>query len=312
MKLLLALLIVAVCCFASSVARSDELLLPASVDAAAGLSIPTTGDGEATFYLFGPASAIKRKVKLGSAIQLLPTEIEQAGRYIAVLHMGDRNIGKAFWVMPSKPAKLGLIVRPSRLPVALEKAISGVAYVFDNQQNIIVEPQSVKFEFAVPGVDSWSQTLTSQYGAAAIRVDSSRRQGTAQFTASVGDVFEKRVVQLVASDPCNLRIQATRVKDRIEVKTDAIRDCTGNAVPDGTIVTFSAIGPEGKSTVDARIKRGFAEASFPRTGQAVISVASGVVLGNEIRVSGGSMGTDSMASGNISSENMGAATGVGR
>jgi len=39
--------------------------------------------------------------------------------------------------------------------------------------------------------------------------------------------------------------------------------------------------------VDARIKRGYATALFPATSQAVISVASGVVLGNEIRVGSG-------------------------
>jgi hypothetical protein len=109
----------------------------------------------------------------------------------------------------------------------------------------------------------------------------------AQFVASVGEVSERRVVQQVASDPCNLRMNAKRVKDAIEVTTAPIRDCSGNPVPDGTIVTFTALTPRGKTTVDARIKRGIASAQLPASERAVISVASGVVMGNEVRIGGG-------------------------
>ena len=71
------------------------------------------------------------------------------------------------------------------------------------------------------------------------------------------------------------------------METDPIRDCSGNPVPDGTIVTFTAVSPKGKSSVDARIKKGVAKAELPNLQDATISVASGVVMGNDIHVGGG-------------------------
>jgi hypothetical protein len=67
------------------------------------------------------------------------------------------------------------------------------------------------------------------------------------------------------------------------VQTESVRDCSGNAVPDGTIVTFTETYDGGQSTVDVPLKRGIAEVKMPARPGARISVASGVVLGNEIR-----------------------------
>jgi hypothetical protein len=95
-------------------------------------------------------------------------------------------------------------------------------------------------------------------------------------------------VQQVASDPCNLRMHVVQhEKDQIIVQTDPIRDCTGNAVPDGTIVTFTQTDSTGRSVVDARIKKGVARAQLPASNNATIAVAAGVVLGNELHVGGG-------------------------
>ena len=91
-------------------------------------------------------------------------------------------------------------------------------------------------------------------------------------------------VQQVASDPCNLRIDGKRVPTGILVQTEPVHDCAGNIVPDGTIVTFSATESNGKSTVDAPIKQGIARAQMEATGTTVVSAASGVVLGNELRI----------------------------
>ncbi len=87
-----------------------------------------------------------------------------------------------------------------------------------------------------------------------------------------------------ASSPCNLRIKAQRTKSNIVVETDPVRDCSGNMVPDGTIVTFTRTAVDGKSTVDVPIKQGVARAQMTPSAGAVISVASGVVMGNPISI----------------------------
>jgi hypothetical protein len=98
----------------------------------------------------------------------------------------------------------------------------------------------------------------------------------------------RRVVQQVAADPCSIRMKASRAPDgNILVETAPIEDCSGNAVPDGTIVTFTSVDAAGRSTVDARIKRGFARAELPPSRSATLSVAAGVVMGNEVKWGGG-------------------------
>jgi hypothetical protein len=172
------------------------------------------------------------------------------------------------------------------VPVAVTGAVSGVAYVFDAHENLVTQPVPVEFDLSVAGGGKVTRAVTTRNGVAWMRVDSGPREGAAQFVASVGEVSERRVVQFVASEPCNLRIEAQRVKEGIAIKTSPVRDCSGNPVPDGTIVTFTAVTPRGRSSVDARIRQGVAATTFPLEEPALISVASGVVLGNEVRVGG--------------------------
>jgi hypothetical protein len=203
-----------------------------------------------------------------------------------MVRTGDSTSNASFWVMPAQPARMSFIARPSRLPVALSNGISGVVYPFDKFHNLIVQPEPVTFKLSVGEAEATSRTVTTSNGVAWISLDSSRKVGPAQFVATVGEVSERRVVQQMAADPCNLRIRAQRSKQGVEVATDPIRDCSGNPVPDGTIVTFTAVSPKGKSSVDARIKQGVAKAELPNLQEATISVASGVVMGNEIRWGG--------------------------
>ncbi len=149
-----------------------------------------------------------------------------------------------------------------------------------------MQPQPVKFELSAEGA-TVSRTESTRYGAAYTKLDSSRKEGVAQFVASSGSASVRRVVQEVASDPCDIRMRAQRDKNGILVQTDPIRDCAGNPVPDGTIVTFTSTDASGRSTVDARIKRGVAQAELPASRNATISVAAGVVVGNEIKWGGG-------------------------
>lgn len=282
-KLGYILLLVFACWFAAEAARAADFKVPERVAAGEGLTIQTNGSGDATLYIFGPASAVKRTIKLGQEVQIKGDELQAAGQYTVIMN-GDAS---TFWVTPNKTARLSFLARPSRLPVAVSNGIGGVVYTFDNFHNLVIEPQQVKFELAAKDGGAMNRTMQTKYGVAFTGFDSSRKEGPANFTASVGDVTEKRIVQQVAADPCNLRMKVERTKNGIEVATDPIRDCSGNPVPDGTIVTFTATSPQGKSSVDARIKRGVAKAELPNLKNATISVASGVVMGNEIHVGGG-------------------------
>jgi hypothetical protein len=283
----LGLLLVAVCWFAAYAAHASDLKVPERVEAGAGLSVPTSGSGDATLYLAGPAGVSKRTVKLGGEVRIAPEEIQSAGKYLLLLGNGGHAGSASFWVMPAKPARMSFLARPSRLPVAVNNGISGVAYVFDKFHNLVIQPQQATFKLSVAGAQELTRTVPAKYGMAWIGLDSSHRVGPAQFVASIGDVTERRVVQLVAADPCNLRMRAQPSKQGIVVETEPIRDCSGNPVPDGTIVTFTAVSPKGKSSVDARIKKGVAKAELPQLEDATVSVASGVVMGNDIHVGGG-------------------------
>jgi hypothetical protein len=191
-------------------------------------------------------------------------------------------------VKPGKPGKLNFLARPSRVPVAHPNVISGVTFVFDQYQNLILDPTPVNFNLSVGGAGS-TKSVTSREGVAWINSASAPKAGAAQFVASVGDTSVARVVQQVAADPCERSFRmhvAGHAANRTIVETDPIRDCSGNPVPDGTIVTFIQTDNTGKSTVDARIKKGTARAELPASDNATITVAAGVVLGNELHVGG--------------------------
>jgi hypothetical protein len=270
--------------FAASVARAADLQVPKTVTAGSGLSIPTSGSGSEMLYLFGPASAIKRKVDVGGNVQIEPDEVKSAGFYTVVI--GDQSA--SFYVTAASPANVAFLARPSRVAAARPGAISGSAFVFDQFNNLVLEPAKVNFTLSVEGASPVQRSEISKSGVAWTKMDSGKKAGAAQFVASVNDVSVRRVVQETAAEPCNIRMKAQRGKDgNILVETDPIHDCSGNPVPDGTIVTFTSVDKNGRSTVDSRIKKGIAQATLPAADSAQISVASGVVVGNEIRWGGG-------------------------
>ena len=262
--------------------------LPAQIIAGEGASLTTSGSGDSTFYLSGPGTSIKHKVKLGEEISLSGDELRRAGRYTAILSNGGDSTGKSFYVAPGKAEKVNLIARPSRVPVSKPDVIIGVAFIFDKNQNMVLTPTPVNFNLSVGGASSLARSVTTTNGIAWVRTASGSHEGAAQFVASMGDVSVRRVVQQVASDACRIHMTAQRQGDVLQVQTDPVKDCSGNTLPDGTIVTFTETGAGlGRSSVDARIKQGIARAVLPATGGATVSVASGVVLGNELRIEGG-------------------------
>ncbi|MCU1331649.1 MAG: hypothetical protein JWM08_641, partial [Candidatus Angelobacter sp.] len=247
-------LVIALCWFAADCARAAELRVPQNAVAGQPLSIGTGGSG--TLYLVGPGQVIKKEFKSGGNVEIKGEELRSAGRWIAVVR-GDSNQSQVFWVKPGKPGKLNFLARPSRVPVARPNVISGVTFVFDQYQNLILDPTPVNFNLSVGGAGS-TRSVTSHEGVAWINSASAPKAGAAQFVATVGDTSVTRVVQQVAADPCERSFRmhvAGHAGNRTVVETDPIRDCSGNPVPDGTIVTFMQTDKTGKSTVDARIKK---------------------------------------------------------
>ncbi len=273
-------------CMAAGSLRAQEIHVPERAVAGQTITVGTGGEGEGTLYLVGPAQVIKRQVRLGNEVQIAGDELRSAGRWIAILRAGGRTSSQAFFVQPDAVENLSFLARPSRVPVDRPGVISGIAVVFDKFQNLVLWPTPVKFSLSVEGAGaSISDTVNSRNGIAWISSSSARKAGAAQFVATAGDASVRRVVQQVASDPCNLRIHVVqRNPEGVVFETDPVRDCTGNPVPDGTIVTFTQTDSSGRSTVDARIKKGIARAVLPAADKATITVASGVVLGNELHV----------------------------
>jgi hypothetical protein len=267
--------------------QAAELRAPAQVTAGTAFSINAGGTGQGTFYLLGPASAGKRLVDLSTDIQVQSEEVEQAGRYTAIVCGGDQCSSTHFYVQPASPDRLSLIVHPSRVPVSNPNAISAVAFVFDDFHNLIVTPQLVKFTVTPTDGSTVSQSRETSHGVAWIRLSSGPKGGPAKLEAATGKTSEIRVVQQVASDACNLQIKSSWVSRQLLLETNPVRDCGGNFVPDGTVVSFTKTDAAGKTTVDVPLKKGIARVEMPISGHAHITVASGVVTGNELNISGG-------------------------
>jgi len=260
---------------ALSTMATAQLSVPDQVVAGAGVTIKAADD----VLVFGPGTSLKKK-PAGGEVNLSGEETTYVGKY--TVSSGDET--KTFKIVAGPAKKVSFIARPSRVPVAKPDVVTGVAFVFDNSQNLVLAPTPVKFNLSVAGAGI-SKTVTTSNGVAWIRTASGPRAGAAQFVVSIPGVEMKRVVQQVASEPCNIRMKAQKQGDQLLVETDPIKDCTGNPVPDGTIVTFTLTGAnQGRTTVDARIKKGIARATLPANEGGTVSVASGVVLGNEIRL----------------------------
>lgn len=274
-----------ICLPALAAAQMGELRPPTNAVAGSAAAIQAGGGGSATFYLLGPSVSLKRDIKLGGEIQLTPQELQSSGAYLAII-CTDTCRSVDFFVAPAKTNTMAFLVHPSRAPVRLNDVVSGVVFPFDEFHNMVFAPASVNFQLTANGSGLMSRTVSTQSGVAWFRTNSGATAGALQVTASIKGVTSRRVVQQVASDPCNLKIKGERTAKGIAVETEPVRDCAGNPVPDGTIVTFTAKDGGDTSTVDAPIKEGIARAQMLAQGPTVVSAASGVVMGNELRIGG--------------------------
>lgn len=267
---------------------AQDLQFPKSVEAGSEFSVPTSGSGKATLYVIGPSQVLRKPVQLGQKIAFDRGDLSNAGHYTAFLVGSSSPEAVDFDVIPSsQPATLSFLAKPSRLPVDLQNGISGVVYVFDTFRNLIVQPTPVSFQLSGTSSAAETRKAETHNGVAWVRINSAAHSGTAQFDASVEGITAKRVIEQVPGEPCNLRMNARPLGDRIALETEPVRDCSGNPVPDGTIVTFIEKYNGSEATVDAPLKRGVAKTDLPAYNGAVISVAAGVVMGNEIRWQGG-------------------------
>jgi hypothetical protein len=266
-----------------ALAQGEHLSLPKAVEAGSEFSIQSTGSGKATLYLVGPGQLLKRDLQLGETASFSAGSLYNAGHYLAVLAGDSFTETGSFDVVPAgKPANLSFIAKPSRLPVGLHNAITGAVYVFDAYHNLITTPTPVTFELSSPSGAAQQRVVATRDGAAWTAMDSSAQQGADKFAARVGDISSARVVAQVPGDPCALKMSAHEVGQTLQLTTDPVRDCNGNAIPDGTVVTFTERYSGTQSTIDAPLKHGVAEATMQVHAGATLSVASGVVMGNQI------------------------------
>jgi hypothetical protein len=265
-------------------AAQGSLTLPATVKAGSAFSIRTAGSGNGTLYIVGIGQAIKREVQLGAPVSFAAGALYNAGQYLVILTGNGPVQTEPLTVTPAAtPSELSFLARPSRLPIGLRNGVTGAVYVFDRYKNLITTPAPVTFDLVGPSGSHQTRTVLTQAGAAWTEMDSTPHQGKDKFVARIGPASSTRVVEQVPGDPCGIKMTAAAAGRDVRLQTAPIRDCSGNAVPDGTVVTFTEAYNGDQSTVDVPIKRGIAEADMPAHPGALISVASGVVMGNQIR-----------------------------
>lgn len=265
-------------------AQDLSITPPKTIQAGSGFSIECNGSGNGTIYIVGPSGVLKRSVPLGSSVSFPAGSLVHAGHYTAIVSQSTVSQSATFDVLPvNKPAKISFLAEPSRLPVDLHDGVAGAVYVFDTYGNLIDTPDSVSFKLSAPAGSPQVHSVQTRNGAAWTKMDTTAREGVDSFEAKVGDVVVSRSVHQVAGDPCRLTMNAREEGQSLQLKTDPVRDCSGNPVPDGTIVTFSENYDGGLSTADVPLKHGIAEVDLPAHTGGVLTVASGVVLGNQIR-----------------------------
>jgi hypothetical protein len=269
----------------AAAAEAAELHVPTSIEAGQAFSIQLEGSGSATFYLIGPDHVIKRSLSLGSTLQIQSSDVHAAGRYQALL-CDSSCTSAAFEVKAGQPGSLSFFLHPSRVPVSMPDSIDATAFVFDQYSNLILTPSEVDFRVTPANGPGFSRQSPTHDGVTSIRMNSTPHEGPVRVTAVIGKIEEPRVIQQVAAEACGLRMKAVTNGNSVSLETDPVRDCSGNALPDGTVVSFTKIDSEGKSTVDTPIKKGIAQVKFSLHGRAQISVACGVVLGNEVELNG--------------------------
>lgn len=268
-----------------ALAQDSDITAPKSVKAGSAFAIECAGTGNGTLYIIGLNQVLKRDVQLGTRTYFPAGSLHNAGHYLVVLSSNTFTQNVALEVTPaSVPARISFLAEPSRLPVSTHNGITGTAYIFDSYGNLITSSMPVSFTLSnSSSAGKQSRAANSSLGAAWTEMDSTPKQSVDQFEAKAGNVSVSRAIRQEAGDPCALKMNARQSHEYLQLQTDPVRDCSGNAVPDGTIVTFTESFNGHESTADVPLKHGIAKVDLPAHDGALLSVASGVVLGNQIR-----------------------------
>ena len=251
---------------------------------ASGATLQAPGSGSTTLYLFGPGGASKRTVQRGS-IELSGDELKVAGRYTAIVDGSSAS----FFVTaaPLERSPSSPILRACLPPPAARCWVRP----FSSTAFRILCSRQLRSAFGWPWRDVGRRAQRDRQewsGLGAVEFRTPQRPGAVHRFLRRGSM---RGVWCSRLRPIPVRHSHERLACSPTAtfwwRPRPFKDCSGNAVPDGTIVTFTSADAAGRSTVDARIKRGFARAELPRSSSATLSVAAGVVLGNEIHWGGG-------------------------
>jgi hypothetical protein len=267
-----------------ALAEGAGLNLQKTVQAGDAFSIQTSGNGPASLLIVGPGQVLKKDIQLGENVDFPAGSLSGAGHYLVILTQEQDVESGSFDVTPAaQPARLSFLAKPSRLPVDLHDGITGAVYVFDVYGNLILTPTPVEFDVSDPSGTQQKYKAEARDGAAWTQLASTGKQGNDLFVAKAGEISSTSVIRQVPGDPCSLKMSAQLSGQQLQLKTDPVVDCSGNAVLDGTIVTFTENYEGSQSTADVPLKHGIAEITLPAHPGATLSVASGVVLGNQIR-----------------------------
>jgi hypothetical protein len=104
------------------VAQDAPFRVPSDAVVGQGVSIATTGNGAATFYLSGPSISLKRGVQLGQNIELTRNFNPPAAMWLSCV-----PVLTAAPVFVARETGLAIPRSPSWAPVAVNDVISGVA-----------------------------------------------------------------------------------------------------------------------------------------------------------------------------------------
>jgi len=263
-------------------AQGLGLVAPPQITAGHAFSIRCSGQGNATLYIVGPGKVLKRSIALGTTAVFPVESIDTAGDYLVILTGASSTRSAWLKVLPQvTPAALSFLAEPTRLPVDMDHGIAGTVYVFDAYRNLIDTPTPVSFQLESPSGAVQATSTMTRGGAAWTQMNSTRIEGDDKFVARSGSVSVTREIRQTAGEPCQLTMTASQSGGQLELVTAPVRDCSGNLVADGTIVTFTETHDGTQSTADVPVKHGIAKIEMPADSGAVLSVASGVVLGSQ-------------------------------